>query len=277
MLTSELTLIQNDTILMISYSGTTSELLALLPHISQNVPLIAITSHTNPAACPLLANRGNCLLLPAPIHESEKTSFSISAPTTSTTVALAIGDALALAVAQKLHSAMGKTSAEIFQLNHPGGAIGAAAAAGAPAVRIAASASMSDIAVPVHDVHCAVSKTDSGVLNSLDVLQAAVRSPNGWVRISPIHIMAPRRIQQLQDMSEVIDLQHLAVIEKQDWISILGSCPIDEAKQWIFNMRTGGRGRTFLKRGTVLGIVDGKNEVSAVVEIEDVVGELPEE
>ena len=38
-------------------------------------------------------------------------------------------------------------------------------------------------------------------------------------------------------------------------------------------MREGSRGKDFLKEGTVLGIVDMKGEVSAVVEIEDVVGE----
>lgn len=38
-------------------------------------------------------------------------------------------------------------------------------------------------------------------------------------------------------------------------------------------MRSGERGRTFLKRGTVLGIVDPWGVVSAVVMIEDVVGE----
>ena len=260
---------------MISYSGSTGELLALLPHISDNIPLIAMTSHTHPSFCPLLANRGNSLLLPAPIHEPENISFSISAPTTSTTVALALGDALALAVAQKIHKAMGKSSAEVFQLNHPGGAIGAAAAA--PVLKPAAPVSMSDIATPVDDATFATPKDGTLSLTGIDVLQAAVRSSRGWVRISPIHIMAPRRIQQLQGIAEVISCLHPAVIEKQDWISVLGSCPVDEAKQWILNMRKQGRGRTFLKRGTVLGIVDGKNEVSAVAEIEDVVGELPEE
>jgi hypothetical protein len=259
---------------MISYSGTTSELLTLLPHISESIPLIAMTSHTHPSACPLLAHRQNSLLLPAPIHEPEKTSFSISAPTTSTTVALALGDALALAVGQTLHSAVGKSFAEVFHLNHPGGAIGAAAVSEAKAPELAL---MSDIAVRVGDVHFATQKEGPNSLTSLDILQAAVRSPRGWIRISPIHVMAPRRIQQFSDMTESIDVQHLAAIEKQDWISILGSCPIDEAKQWILNMRKEARGRSFLKKGTVLGIVDEKNEVSSVVEIEDVIGELPEE
>ena len=255
---------------MISYSGTTSELLALLPHISETIPLIAMTSHTHPSSCPLLVNRQNSLLLPAPIHESEKTSFSISAPTTSTTVALALGDALALAVAQKLHTACGKSSAEIFHANHPGGAIGAAAT---PEAKAPGPTLMSDLAVRVDDVHMAAPRPGTELLTSLDILQTAVRSPNGWVRISPIHIIAPRRIQQLQDMAETIDVRHTAVIEKQDWISVLGSCPVEEAKQWILSMRKQARGRSFLKKGIVHGIVDERNEVSGVVEIEDVVAE----
>ena len=255
---------------MISYSGTTAELLALLPHISETNPLIAMTSHTHPSSCPLLVNRANGLLLPAPIHEPEKTSFSISAPTTSTTVALALGDALALAVAQKLHTASGKISSEVFQSNHPGGAIGAAAIS---STKVSGLTLMSDIAVRAADMHIATPRQGLRSLTSFDVLQTAVRSPCGWVRISPMHIIAPRRIQQLQDMAETIDIMHPAVVEKQDWISILGSCSVDEAKQWILSMRKEGRGRMFLKKGVVLGVVDEKNEVSGVVEIEDVVGE----
>jgi hypothetical protein len=162
------------------------------------------------------------------------------------------------------------SSSEVFHANHPGGAIGAAAI---PDVKLSGPAMMSDMAVRVDDVHVAIQKNGTGSLTSLDILQTAVCSPCGWVRISPIHIVAPRRIQQLQDMAETVDIRHPIVIEKQDWISILGSCPVDEAKQWILSMREEARGRTFLKKGIVLGIVDEKNEVSGVVEIEDVVPE----
>jgi hypothetical protein len=68
------------------------------------------------------------ILLPAPIHEDEDASFGVSAPTSSTTVALSLGDALAIATARKLHTAPGKGPAEVFRGFHPGGAIGAAAA-----------------------------------------------------------------------------------------------------------------------------------------------------
>lgn len=256
---------------MISFSGRTPELFALLPHISESVPIIALSSATHPSACPLLASRRNSLLLPTPIHESEKTSFGISSPTTSATVALVLGDGLALAAADKLHTALGKSSADIFHSNHPGGAIGAAQIPSD--AEVVGPIRISQIAVSVDDVHVAPAKSGQERLSGLDILRTAVRSDKGWVRLSPIHILSPRRIQRLP-MESTIELDHPDVVEKQDWISILGSYSLEEAKEWIIHMRKDERGRTFLKQGTILGIVDERNEVSRVVEIEDVVGEL---
>lgn len=117
--------------LLISFSGRSPELLALLPHIPATIPIIALTAHTQSSACPLLSRHspsGMGILLPAPIHEDEKSSLGLSAPTSSTTVALCLGDALAIATARKLHTAPGRGPAEVFRSFHPGGAIGAAAA-----------------------------------------------------------------------------------------------------------------------------------------------------
>lgn len=113
---------QNDAIMFISYSGKTGELMALLDHIPSHTPIIAVTSHTHPSTCPLLSERPDAILLPAPIHELEEISFGVCAPTTSTTVTIAVGDMLALTVAEAMHQEE-KTS--IFKKNHPGGAIGA--------------------------------------------------------------------------------------------------------------------------------------------------------
>ncbi|KAJ5993641.1 Sugar isomerase (SIS) [Penicillium sp. IBT 35674x] len=126
----------NDTMLLISFSGRSPELLSMLPHIPASVPIIALTSHTDPLACPLLSLHGPLgtgILLPAPIHEGEEASLGVSAPTSSTTVALCLGDALAIATARKLHTAPGKGPADVFRSHHPGGAIGAATAAAAMA------------------------------------------------------------------------------------------------------------------------------------------------
>lgn len=118
--------------LLISFSGRSPELLCLLPHIPTTVPIIALSGHMEPEVCPLLSLHGPLgmgVLLPAPIHEEEETSLGVSAPTSSTTVALCLGDALALAIARKLHTDPGRGPADVFRSHHPGGAIGAAAAA----------------------------------------------------------------------------------------------------------------------------------------------------
>ncbi|CRG90761.1 sugar isomerase, KpsF/GutQ [Talaromyces islandicus] len=132
-----------DTLLLISFSGRTAELLLMLPHIPPTVPIIAITAHSHPASCPLLSYNtpDMTILLPAPLHIDEETSFGLSAPTSSTTVALALGDALALATARNLHTLPGQGPSEVFKGFHPGGAIGAATAA-------AAAASSSVISTP---------------------------------------------------------------------------------------------------------------------------------
>ena len=110
----------------------------------------------------------------------------------------------------------------------------------------------------------------------LDVVLTAVRSPGGWVRVDQFRVIAPRAIQKLRDMNEEITSEKSGsfVVEKADWISVLGTSSIDEVEQWIQKMRSEPRGRTFLKRGTILGIVDRYREVSAVLEIEDVAAEI---
>ncbi|KAL1646499.1 hypothetical protein SLS61_007861 [Didymella pomorum] len=113
---------QNDAIMFISYSGKTGELMALLDHIPAHTPIIAVTSHTHPSNCMLLNERPDAILLPAPIHELEEVSFGVCAPTTSTTVTIAVGDMLALTVAEAMHQEETKS---VFKKNHPGGAIGA--------------------------------------------------------------------------------------------------------------------------------------------------------
>jgi hypothetical protein len=81
-----------------------------------------MTSHTKAADCLLLRERPDAILLPAPIHELEEVSFGICAPTTSTTMAIAVGDMLALTAAEALHNGC---TTDVFRKNHPGGAIGA--------------------------------------------------------------------------------------------------------------------------------------------------------
>ena len=102
-----------DVIIAISYSGKTNELVSLLPFIKRlGAPLITITG--DPLS--VLANAADVNL---DIAVSEEACPLGLAPTTSTTVTLALGDAIAVA----LLKARGFT-ADDFAMSHPGGALG---------------------------------------------------------------------------------------------------------------------------------------------------------
>ena len=104
---------RQDTVLAISNSGSTHELLILLPLLKRlDVPLITLTG--NPDS--ILANTANVNLDVSIRQEACPLGL---APTTSTTVSLVMGDALAIALLQ----ARG-FSAEDFALSHPGGVLG---------------------------------------------------------------------------------------------------------------------------------------------------------
>ena len=102
-----------DVVLALSNSGTTAEVVTLLPLIKRmGVPLVSMTG--NPAST--LAQAANVHLDVS--VESEACPLDL-APTASTTVALVMGDALAIALLE----ARGFT-AEDFAFSHPGGALG---------------------------------------------------------------------------------------------------------------------------------------------------------
>ncbi|KAK4946912.1 hypothetical protein LTR10_014054 [Elasticomyces elasticus] len=267
----------NDTIVMVTFSGKTPELLSLLPHIQPCIPLLVMTAHLNASTCPLATHpaRSNSknIILPTIIHESEISSFGVSAPTTSTTITLALGDSLALAVADELHAAAGLQTPAIFASNHPGGAIGAALKPASKPER-----RMADLATFVSQVPIATRRPGHELL-CFDVLLTAVRSPRGFVRTTSHHMVGPRRIQHLTNpeapIEDLEDQYGRVVVEQTDWISVLGTISVEECTTWIHQMRNegAGRGKDFLKRGTLLGIVDYNNEVTGVVEIEELLGE----
>lgn len=102
-----------DVVLMISYSGQTDELLRLLPYMQhRQLPIIGITGNAES----LLARHSTCHILAA--VEREACPLNL-APTSSTTAALAIGDALACALIEMRHF-----KANDFAQFHPGGSLG---------------------------------------------------------------------------------------------------------------------------------------------------------
>lgn len=103
----------DDVILLLSNSGTTQELVNLIPFFKRlGIPIVALTG-----------NAHSLLALSADIHldvsvDKEACPLGL-APTASTTATLAMGDALAVALLEK----RGFT-AEDFALSHPAGALG---------------------------------------------------------------------------------------------------------------------------------------------------------
>lgn len=104
---------RQDIVLALSNSGNTNELIILLPLLKRlEIPLIALTG--NPEST--LARTANVNIDVSIRQEACPLGL---APTTSTTVTLVMGDALAVALLQ----ARG-FSAEDFALSHPGGTLG---------------------------------------------------------------------------------------------------------------------------------------------------------
>jgi arabinose-5-phosphate isomerase len=104
---------RNDVILIVSNSGETDEILTLLPYIKRlNIPLISLTGKPHST----LAKAAN-VNIDVSVHK-EACPLGL-APTSSTTAALVMGDALAVSLLHK----RGFT-AEDFALSHPGGTLG---------------------------------------------------------------------------------------------------------------------------------------------------------
>lgn len=102
-----------DVVIALSNSGETEELLAILPSLKKrNVSIISIVGNLNST----LARQSNVVLDASVDQEACPLNL---APTTSTTVALSIGDALAMT----LSNLKGWTE-EDFASNHPAGRLG---------------------------------------------------------------------------------------------------------------------------------------------------------
>ena len=107
-------LTEADVALVLSNSGGTPELADVIAHCKRfGIPLIGMASR---AESPLLAASDVALQLP---RAPEACSIGM-APTTSTTLAMALGDALAVALMERR-----EFTAEHFSLFHPGGKLGA--------------------------------------------------------------------------------------------------------------------------------------------------------
>ena len=107
------TLSPNDIIIFISNSGETLEICSILPNVKMiGVPIVAITSNPNST----LAEYADYLIALPEMREACALNL---APTSSTTAALVVGDAIAVVVSE-----MRKFKRENFAFFHPAGALG---------------------------------------------------------------------------------------------------------------------------------------------------------
>jgi arabinose-5-phosphate isomerase len=108
-------LVQSDVLLALSYSGESDELVALIPVVKRlGVPIVAITGIVDSTL-----GRNSDVVIPVTV-DREACPFNM-APTSSTTVTMAMGDALAMVLLE----ARGFKQEDYAKL-HPGGAIGRA-------------------------------------------------------------------------------------------------------------------------------------------------------
>ncbi len=104
---------KGDTVIAISNSGETEEVVKLLPVFNRiNCTLVAMTGNTQSS----LAKQSNYVL---DISVKEEACSKDLVPTASTTATLAMGDALAMAFME-----LRGVQEEDFALNHPGGCLG---------------------------------------------------------------------------------------------------------------------------------------------------------
>ncbi|CEJ80187.1 hypothetical protein VHEMI00388 [[Torrubiella] hemipterigena] len=252
----------DDTLMFITYSGSTQELMLLLPHLDDKLPTILLTSHTRPTNCKFIEQRPNTILLPAPVHELEKDSFGVSAPTTSTTVALAVGDALAIAAANELHPSTAKT----FAKNHPGGAIGAAARA---------PSTIGQLSTPWQDIHDPAGLTMAST--GLDLLRSGFDSKSGWVIVDDTWVASPTAIRNLSNcqlQQKMTDLSPLLLVSREQMFDLSSEMTIRQAKIVLRETLETQHCRVeeddmFLRSNSVIAVI-ANGTISGVLEVQQI-------
>jgi len=103
----------DDVVLALSQSGESEEIVRLLPHVvGRRVPIVAITGRRGSS----LGRAATVVLATGAVREAGELGL---APSTSTTLLMALGDALALVVSSRR-----RFTAADFAARHPGGSLG---------------------------------------------------------------------------------------------------------------------------------------------------------
>lgn len=276
-----------DTLMLITYSGNTPELTAVLPHLDPGLPLVLLTGAKHHGkSCDVVRLRPDAIVVPAPVHELETSSFGVAAPTTSTTAALAVGDALALVCAQEMNPGKGRI-AGVFARNHPGGAIGAANTSTTPTTttnpkRTGGGVSVRTIATPWKEIPLATGEPSTPgsllllhtppPLTAADILRAGYTSPSGWVRVCHRQgfggVVSPGRIKSLRsrDLGRGVDESPGLVVRRCDFVSVAADTTVSRAADWVREMMRDGDGEMGCRVDSIVGILEG-GECVGVLEV----------
>ena len=144
---------QGDVALILSNSGETPELADVIAYTRRfNIPMIGIASR---AESTLIKQSDVALLLP----KAEEACDTGVVPTTSTTMTLALGDALAIALMEHR-----KFTPENFREFHPGGKLGARLSKVSDLMHSGAEVPVSAMDAPMSDVLIAISQKGFGLV-----------------------------------------------------------------------------------------------------------------
>ena len=148
---------RNDVILALSKSGETPELGDLMAYAARfSIPVAAITGAPSST---LAQAAGAALILP----EAREACGETHAPTTSTTMMMALGDALAVALLR-----MRGFTADDFKGFHPGGNLGAALRRATDLMHGPEKLPLTPLAAPMPDVVSAMTEGGFGCVGVID-------------------------------------------------------------------------------------------------------------
>ncbi|MAC39337.1 MAG: KpsF/GutQ family sugar-phosphate isomerase [Oceanicaulis sp.] len=148
---------EQDAVLALSKSGETKELGDLIAYCRRfGVPLVAMTTKADST----LGRAADYLLA---VPDAPEACGETRAPTTSTTLMMALGDALAVALLET----RGFTAAD-FRTFHPGGALGAALASVADVMHAGDAVPLAPQAAPMSEVLIEMTAKSFGCVGLLD-------------------------------------------------------------------------------------------------------------
>lgn len=224
-----------DVLVLISNSGSTEELVALLPHFKQlAVPIIAMVGNTRSR----VARAADVVL---DVSVDRETCPHNLVPTTSTLSTLAIGDALAVAVMSER-----SFTANDFARFHPRGALGRRLTERVSDVMQARDLPLVAPEVPVHEALLTMSAGRCGLV----VIVNEAHHPIGIVTDGDLR-------RGLQSRSDLLNLPISSIMTAPP-VTIRSDALVHDARERMHGLRI-----------KALVVVDGNNLVEGVVEIFD--------